>query len=175
MKRLVILGAGGYGRTVADVTAQSGQFEPIIFLDDNSAAADVVGKCADYLNYLNADTVFYPAFGNNKVRMDWLCRLEASGCALLTLVHATAYVSPTATIGQGTIVLPHAVVNTGVKIGKGCLINCGAIVDHGCVIEDGVHLCLGSIVKAENQVAALQKIEAGEVIEARSFPVGGNV
>lgn len=175
MKRLVILGAGGYGRTVADAAAQSGQFEPIIFLDDNSAAADVVGKCADYLNYLNADTVFYPAFGNNKGRMDWLCRLEASGCALLTLVHATAYVSPTATIGQGTIVLPHAVVNTGVKIGKGCLINCGVIVDHGCGIEDGVHLCLGAIVKAENQVAALQKIEAGEVVEARSFPVGGNV
>ena len=90
MKRLVILGAGGYGRTVADAAAQSGQFEPIIFLDDNSAAADVVGKCADYLNYLNADTVFYPAFGNNKGRMDWLCRLEASGCALLTLVHTTA-------------------------------------------------------------------------------------
>ena len=175
MKRLVILGAGGYGRTVADAAAQSGQFEPIIFLDDNSAAADVVGKCADYLNYLNADTVFYPAFGNNKVRMDWLCRLEASGCALLTLVHATAYVSPTATIGQGTVVLPHAFVNTGVKIGKGCLINCGSIVDHGCVIEDGLYLCLGAIVKAENQVAELQKIEAGEVVEARSFPVGGNV
>ena len=175
MKRMVILGAGGYGRRVADVAGQFGQFEPIIFLDDNSAAADVVGKCADYLNYLNADTVFYPAFGNNKVRMDWLCRLEASGCALLTLVPATAYISPTATIGQGTIVLPHAVVNTGVKIGKGSLINCGAIVDHGCIIEDGVHLCLGAIVKAENQVAALQKIEAGEVIEARSFPVGGNV
>ena len=57
MKRLVILGAGGYGRTVADVAAQSDQFEPIIFLDDNSAAADVVGKCADYLECLNADTV----------------------------------------------------------------------------------------------------------------------
>ena len=52
MKRLVILGAGGYGRTVADLAAQSGQFEPIVFLDDNSAAADVAGKCADYLKYL---------------------------------------------------------------------------------------------------------------------------
>ena len=175
MKRLVILGAGGYGRTVADVAAQSGQFGPIIFLDDGSAAAGIAGKCADFTQFQTGTTVFYPAFGNNKVRMDWLYRLEASGCALLTLVHATAYISPTATIGQGTVVLPHAVVNTGVKIGKGCTVNCGAIVDHGCVIEDGVHLCLGAIVKAENQVAALQKIEAGEVVEARSFPVGGNV
>mgnify|MGYP000016070879 CR=1 FL=1 len=175
MKRLVIFGAGGYGRTVADVAAQSGQFEPIIFLDDDSAAAGIAGKCADFAQFQTGDTVFYPAFGDNKARMDWLCRLEASGCALLTLVHATAYVSPTATIGQGTIVLPHAVVNTGVKIGKGCLINCGAIVDHGCVIEDGVHLCLGAVVKAENRIAALRKIEAGEVVAARAFPVGGKV
>lgn len=50
MKRLVILGAGGYGRTVADLAAQSGQFAPIVFLDDNSAAADVAGKCADIWN-----------------------------------------------------------------------------------------------------------------------------
>ncbi len=175
MKRLVILGAGGYGRTVADVAAQSGDFSNIRFLDDSGTAGAVLGKCGDYLKYLDADTVFYPAFGNNKVRMDWFCRLEASGCALLTLVHATAYVSPTATIGQGTVVLPQAIVNTGVKIGKGCLINCGAIICHGCVVEDGAHLCLGSIVKAENRIAALQKIEAGEVIEARNFPVGGNV
>lgn len=174
MKRLVILGAGGYGRTVADLAAQSGQFEQIIFLDDNSTA-DVAGKCTDYLEYLNADTVFYPAFGDNKARLDWLRRLTEQDCALLTLVHPTAYVSPTAAIGQGTILLPHAIVNTGVKIGKGCIVNCGAIVDHGCIIEDGVHLCLGAIVKAENRIAALQKIEAGEVVAARAFPVGGNV
>lgn len=175
MKRLVILGAGGYGRTVADVATQSGDFSNIRFLDDSSTAGDILGKCTDYPNFIDADTVFYPAFGNNKVRMDWLCRLEASGCALLTLVHATAYISSTATIGQGTVILPHAVVNTGVKIGKGCIVNCGAIVDHGCIIEDGVHLCLGAIVKAENRIAALQKIEAGEVVAARAFPVGGKV
>ena len=165
MKRLVILGAGGYGRTVADLAAQSGQFAPIVFLDDHSAAADVAGQCADYLEYLNADTVFYPALGDNKARLDWLRRLAEQGCALLTLVHPTAYVSP----------LPHAVVNTGVKVGKGCIVNCGAIVDHGCVIEDGVHLCLGAVVKAENRIAALRKIEAGEVVAARAFPVGGKV
>ena len=164
MKRLVILGAGGYGRTVADLAAQAGQFERIIFLDDNSAAANVAGNCADFTQFQTEDTVFYPAFGNNKTRLDWLQRLTEQGCALLTLVHPTAYVSPTATIGQGTVVLPHAVVNTGVKIGKGCLINCGAIIDHGCIIEDGVHLCLGVVIKRENRIIALSKIEAGAIV-----------
>ena len=175
MKRLVILGAGGYGRTVADLAAQAGQFEQMIFLDDNSAAADVAGKCADFAQFKTGDTLFYPAFGDNKARLDWLRRLAEQGCALLTLVHPTAYVSPTAAIGQGTAVVPHAIVNTGVEVGKGCIVNCGAIVDHGCVIADGVHLCLGAVVKAENRIAALQKIEAGEVVAARAFPVGGKV
>lgn len=173
-QHLVILGAGGYGRTVADLAAQSGQFETIRFLDDNSTAGDVLGKCAEYEKYQNPDTVFYPAFGNNEVRMNWLLRLQEAGCRLLTLVHPTAYVSPAAVIEAGTVVLPHAVVNTGVHLGKGCIINCGSIIDHGCVIEDGVHVCLGAIVKAENQIGALRKIEAGEVVEARTFPVGGH-
>lgn len=173
-QHLVILGAGGFGRTVADLAAQSGQFETIRFLDDNSTADDVLGKCAEYEKYQNPDTVFYPAFGNNQVRMNWLLRLQEAGCRLLTLVHPTAYVSPAAVIEAGTVVLPHAVVNTGVHLGKGCIINCGSIIDHGCVIEDGVHVCLGAIVKAENRIGALRKIEAGEVVEARTFPVGGH-
>ena len=173
MKKLIILGAGGYGRTVADLAEQSGRFDTIRFLDDSSAAGDVLGKCGEYEKYLDMDTLFYPAFGNNEGRMNWLHRLEESGCELLTLVHPTAYVSPTAVIGKGTAILPHAVINTGVRVGKGCIVNCGSMVDHGCVVEDGVHLCLGAIVKAENRIAALRKIEAGEVIEARAFPVGG--
>mgnify|MGYP002605572954 CR=1 FL=1 len=46
--RLIILGAGGYGRTVADIAAQTGQFDEISFLDDNSTARDVIGKCAEF-------------------------------------------------------------------------------------------------------------------------------
>lgn len=43
--RLVILGAGGYRRTVADVARQSGEYGEIIFLDDGGTANDVKGKC----------------------------------------------------------------------------------------------------------------------------------
>ena len=45
--RLIILGAGGFGRTVADLAAQSGRYETISFLDDGSNAPDVIGrKCS---------------------------------------------------------------------------------------------------------------------------------
>ncbi len=71
----------------------------------------------------------------------------------------------------GTVVLPKAIINTGVKIECGCIINSGAIIDHGCVIEDGVHICLGAIIKAENQIPRCMKVDAGMVIENRTYPV----
>ena len=167
--KLVILGAGGYGRTVADIAEQSGKYDEIIFLDDNSDIA--VGKCADYAKFKAEGTEIYPAFGNNSGRLDWLNRLNAEGINIPTLIHKTAYVSPKAAINEGTVVLPNAVINTDVIIEKGCIINCGAIIDHGCIIEEGVHICLGAIVKGENRIEKCKKIEAGEVVQLRTFPV----
>ena len=169
--RLLILGAGGYGRTVADVAAQMGEYDTIRFLDDNSSAADVLGKCADLAAFADGQTAFYPAFGNNEARMSWLNRLAAAGCRLATIVHPTAYVSPTVHMAQGIVVLPKAVINTGCEIKRGCIINCGAIIDHGCILEEGVHVCLGVIVKAENRIPRCMKIEAGEIIPNRTYSI----
>ena len=69
------------------------------------------------------------------------------------------------------MVMPGAIVNTGVTVKRGCIVNCGAIVDHGCVLEEDVHVCLGAIVKAENRIPRCMKIEAGEIIANRTYPV----
>lgn len=162
MNRLVILGAGGYGRTVADIAHQLGY--STIVLDD----ADSDYPLSSFQSYINYSTYFIPAFGNNAFRMEWINRIEESGGQLATLIHSTAYISPTATINPGTVILPHAIVNTDVVINRGCIINLGTIVDHGCVLEEGVHLAPGAIVKGENRIERLSKIESGEVLERGS-------
>lgn len=163
MKRLVILGSGGYGRTVADVAHQL--CYSTIILDDSDSAHPLIS----FQSYINSSTFFIPAFGNNAFRMEWINRIEENGGQLATLIHPTAYISPTATIKPGTVILPHAIVNTDVAVGKGCIINLGAILDHGCILEEGVHICLGAIVKGENRIVRLSKIEAGEVVERGSM------
>ena len=170
--RLIILGAGGYGQTVADLAQQSGRYEEIYFLDDQKQAAEVLGTCDEFQNFINEETEMYPAFGNNAGRINWLDRLQEAGAAIPTLIHRTAYVSPRATIGQGTMVLPGAIVNTDCVVKRGCIINCGAVVDHGCVIEEGVHVCLNTVIKAENRIPRCMKIEACEVIPLRTYPLG---
>ena len=167
--RLIILGAGGYGRTVADVAAQTGCYSEICFLDD--ASSDAIGPCAEYQNYRNADTAFYPAFGNNALRLDWIKKLQASGCIVASIIHPAAYVSPSVKVCKGSVILPGAIVNTGTVIDEGCIVNCGAIVDHGCILSEGVHVCLGAIVKAENRIPACTKIVAGQVVMNREFPL----
>lgn len=169
--QLLIFGAGGYGRTVADVAAQMRLFDEIRFLDDNSTAPDIVGKCGEFGRFRDGLTVFYPAFGNNESRLAWLHRLMEAGCDVPTIIHPTAYVSPTVHLASGVVIFPHAIVNTNCTIETGCFVNCGAIVDHDCVLEEGVHICLGAIVKAENRIPKCMKIESGEVVQNRTYPL----
>lgn len=165
MKQLVILGSGGYGHTVADVAEQLGY--NILFLDDSLPGHEL----SSFSSYIDDQTEFIPAFGNNEFRLSWCDRITQAGGKLATLIHPTAYVSPKATINPGTVILPHAIINTDVVVGKGCIINLGAIVDHGCILEEGVHLAPGAIVKGENRIAKCSKIEAGEVVERGQYPL----
>ena len=162
-RRLVILGSGGYGHTVADVAEQLGY--TILFLDDSLPDHPL----SSFVDFIGEGVEFIPAFGNNAFRMELINRIEVSGGKVATLIHPTAYVSPTVSIAPGTVILPHAIVNTDVVINRGCIINLGAILDHGCIIEEGVHICLGAIVKGENRIERLSKIEAGEVVERGSM------
>lgn len=171
MKKLLILGAGGYGKTIADLAAQIGSYDRIAFLDDGQTGANIIGNCSEFLKFSDGNTEMYPAFGRNETRMLWLNRLQTAGIPVAALVHPRAYVSPRAVLGAGTMVLPMAVVNTGVQVGDGCIINIGALIDHDSVIEDGVHLAPGAIVKAENRIPAGRKINSGEVIVNREYPL----
>ena len=170
--KLIILGAGGYGQTIADIAEQLGY--EVSFLDDNSEKAmdtlyNVIDICANFAQYISDDVSFYPAFGDNKSRVAWLEKLIKSGCNIPTIIHPTTYVSPKAKVLLGTAILPGAIVNTGCIIKSGCIINCGAVVDHGCTLEEGVHVCLGAIVKTENHLPRCMKVEAGKVIGNREY------
>ena len=171
MRKLLILGAGGYGKTVADVARQLGIYQEIAFLDDGCSGSGILGKCEEYHLFCDDKTEVYPAFGNNQVRKKWLERLQGENIPVPTLVHPRAYVSPTAKLGEGVVVLPMAVVNTGCTVENGCIVNIGALVDHDCVVEEYVHLSPGVVVKAENRIPAEWKVESGTVIQNRTYPL----
>lgn len=172
---LIILGAGGYGRTVADIAEQTRRYSKIQFLEDNCKEKHILGKCSDYVKHISPDTEMYPAFGNNEARLKWIEIFKSDGIMIPTFIHGTAYVSPKAVIECGTVVLPQAIINTDVLVKKGCIINCGAIIDHGCIVEEGVHVCLSAVIKSDNRIPKGMKVEAGTVIENNTYSLKGRL
>ena len=167
--RLIILGAGGHGRVVADIAEQTGKYDEVVFLDDNSNDDKVIGKCNDYIKFKSQDTVMYPAFGNNRGRVDWENKIEDAGIKLAKIIHPLAYISPRADIADGCVIMPYAIVNTSTVVKKACIINIGAIVDHDCILDEGCHLAPGAIVKGENRVPTCTKIDSGEVVALQYY------
>ncbi len=165
MKRLLILGSGGHGQVVKEIAVACG-YNPqdIAFLDDK--APNAVGKI-DEAPYIapNYDSVII-AIGNNALRMSITEKLErCDGVSIATLVHPTAFVSPTAIVGKGTVVGPIAFISTNCKIGEGCIISAGAIVDHDSSIGYFSHINTGAICMAGSKIEKLCKVNAGEIIQ----------
>ncbi|HBI7095557.1 TPA: hypothetical protein ACOTGO_001852 [Clostridium perfringens] len=163
--KLIILGSGGYGKVIADIAGQMNKYSSILFLDDNDTSSDIIGKCSDYRNFIDKYTEFYPAFGRNELRIDWINKLISEDALVATIIHPLSYISPLSNIDLGTVVLPKAIINSYVNIGKGCIINLGTIIDHNCYIGEGSHICIGAIIKADNNIIPFTKIEAGTVIK----------
>lgn len=185
--RLIIIGAGGHGQAVWEVAGALRKYltadgsENIIFLDDRyrevlnkeqrygTVVYKIAGMCNEYWKYINQDTEFYPAFGDNKRRLEWEEKIVQAGGKLATIIHPTAYIAKSVVIKSGTVIFPKAIINVGCMIGKACIINIGAIVEHGCTLDDACHINSGAIVMAENNVPKYTKVDSGEVIEVRKW------
>lgn len=163
-QKLLILGAGGYGRTIEELARELGAWESIAFLDDASPQA--LGPCAACAEpSLREQYAYaYPAFGDNALRLHWCKRLLGLGYALPRLVHPRAWVSASAAVEDGAVVLACAAVGAGTRLCMGSIVNLGALVDHSCVIGAGAHLAPGVVVKAGNAVRPEEKLESGTVL-----------
>lgn len=146
VQSVVIIGASGHGKVVADIIIKSGDFV-VGFLDDNPelpnefAGFPVLGTTNQYVQY--RDKKFVVAIGNARIREKIVKKLD--GVLWYTAIHSTAVISGMDTmIGEGTVVMANAVVNAGARIGKHCIINTGAIVEHDNQLEDYVHVSVGA-------------------------------
>ena len=148
-KTLIIIGAGGHGKVVADCARVTKQFANIQFLDGNypellhAANWDIVGHHEDYANFDDENTWYFIAIGSNTTRHKWQQTLLANGHKVATLIHPNACVAQDVVIGQGTLILAGCVINILSEIGDGCIINTGATVDHDCSLGEFSHLAPG--------------------------------
>lgn len=180
---LVIFGAGGHGRVVADAARAAG-LELLGFLDDaGPAAAGPGGMVPDAPLLEAADprlkaAVFVVAIGDNATRLRIARRLAGEGRTLHPVVHPDATVSPSAWLGGGVYVGARAVVGPGTAVDTAALVNTGAVVEHdgradagahvapGAVLGGGVHVGEAALVGLGARVLPGLRVGAGAVIGA---------
>lgn len=172
MKQLVIIGASGHGKVVADIARKSG-YDEICFLDDNESLTEcggypVVGKSDCFSNY---DCDFFVAIGNAKIRERLMDKLKTK--TIPTLIHPHSVIGENVAIGDGTVVVAGAVINPGATIGRGCIINTCASVDHDCKISDYVHVSVGAHVAGTVEIGKGTWIGAGAVVSNNLDICGG--
>lgn len=156
MNRLIIFGAGGHGRVVADAARCGGDWSEIIFADDRRASIAELPVAGTFAEMIAAPARYDAAalgIGDNARRLALAQELRARGVALPPIVHPGATIAADAAMADAVVVLARAVIQTGARLGFAAIVNTAAVVEHDCAIGEGAHLspgvCLGGDVKVE--------------------------
>lgn len=194
---LLIVGAGGHARVVADIAALCG-YDVIGFTDDVNVERRGAAFCGavvlgggEQLAITAAGGVRHAvvAIGDCDARLTLADRVWNEGLELVALCHPGATVARDCAIGPGTVLMAGAIVNPGAAIGANVIVNTAASVDHECRIADGVHigpgarlggrvevergawLGIGSVIKDGVRIGARTIVGAGSLV-LRDLPSG---
>ena len=175
---MYLYGASGHGKVIKEILEGSGR-KVDGFIDDNPNAGFLSGLPVLH-SISKADEVIV-SIGSNRIRREIAERIGEKVAG--AVIHTSAIISDTASIGNGSVVMAGTVVNADAIIGQHCIINTGATVDHECQIRDyvhiapGVHLCgqvqigEGTLIGVGSSVIPCVKIGCWCVIGAGSVVV----
>lgn len=191
MRRLAIIGAGDLGVQLAHLARATGDYEPTGFFDDSRTAGDAVGGIP-VLGNVEAIAATHARDGfdclvvaigyrHMRVRQE-LHRRFAPTIPFATLVHPSAIVDPTCTLGEGAAIYAGCVLDMGVRVGANALLNAGCVIAHhsevgsGCFLSPAVSLAgfvsvspgsvlgIGTVVIDNIRIAAGTRTGAGAVV-----------
>lgn len=165
-EQVIVIGASGHGKVVADIVRRSGN-TLLGFLDDNEtlspeiAGIPVLGKVADYAKY--PDVSFVIGIGNSAIREKIVRQLD--GVRWYTAIHPFAVISALETqIGVGSVIMANAVINPSAYIGAHCIINTSAVVEHDNHIGDFTHISVGAKLGGAVSIGAYAWVGIGATV-----------
>lgn len=169
---MYLFGASGHGKVIKEIIEACGG-SVTAFVDDNKQ----VNTCAGLPVLHDAEGLspMIVSIGVCRIRKMIVERLKTSATpvSFVTAIHPSAVVSPSAQIGEGTVVMAGAVINADAKIGKHCIVNTGATVDHDCVIEDYCHIAPGAHVSGGTHIGEGTWIGVGSSV-IQCLNIGAN-
>lgn len=172
MNKLIIIGASGHGKVVADIAKLRG-YTDIIFLDNDSG----IKACAGYPVY-GPDTMVkelegdvFIAVGNSEIRQRLMDREQDRHFPVL--IHPSSVIAEGVVIGCGSVVMAGAVINPDAKLGRGVIVNTSSSIDHDCLVGDFVHISVGAHLSGTVNVGEGTWIGAGATVNNNVNICGG--
>ena len=159
MDKIYIYGGSGHGLVVADIAKVCG-YENIIFIDDGEN---------EYLSFEdiknNHQIPLALGIGDNKTRHLLFEKVIKNGFKVVTLIHPSAIISSSVTIGSGSVIMPSVVINANSTIGKCVILNSSSVIEHENTIEDFVHLSPAVTLSGNVTIKAFTHIGIGSCIK----------
>ncbi len=186
-RRLILLGIGVFAEEITDLVREIPGWEVVgyaLSIGRPEPGTLFNGRPVhwiDELPTLAADHWAVCGIGTTR-RAGFVAQVEAMGFRFATLVHPTARVSPSTSLGAGTIVSTGAIIASHTTLGRHVIVNRGALIGHHthigdcttvgpganiaglCRIGAGTYLGMGSLVLDRMAVGTGSVVGAGSVV-----------
>ena len=182
MNNLVIIGAGGMGRTFYDIAKESigylTDFDIKGFIDDNLNSLDgfsgyppLLSSIQDYI--IDKNDVFISSIGNVSSRKRCCEVMIEKGAEFATLIHSTARIGSNVKIGKGTVIGAYTSVGADTQVGKHALIQSYSIIAHDVIIGNWSRIDTHVVCIGGTQVGEEVTIHTGAILNHK-VRVGNN-
>ena len=172
-QKVLIIGGSSHAKTCIDILRHMKTFAIVGIIagrdqsvGDEVFGVPVIGHDDDLRRYFEEGCRFcinaIGSAGNHSLRWEVYTRLKRQGFFLPNIIHPSATIEPTATIGESNQIMANSLVDSNSKLGNNCIVNAGAVISHDCTLHDNVHIAPGAIL-------------AGNVVVERNTLIGVNV
>ncbi len=174
---LAIVGAGGHASVVVEAI-RSGDAEfclQIVDQDKSKQGLDLLENTPITLfeSWTGLASRIHVAIGDNSVRQRLIGKAIAHEKELVTVVHPSAQISVSASIGQGCFVAATTVVAAQAQVGSACILNHGSVIDHDCFVDSFSHIGPNATLGGEVHIGQGCLIGAGATL-LPGIKVGNN-
>lgn len=174
MTDLVLLGGGGHCESVIEVLQQFDHYNLIGVLDPTYIEGarsvfglPIVGTDDEIEQYVRKGCEFVITVGqiqSSRIREKLYHHVKDIGGRLPVIISKTAYVSRSAQLGEGTVVLNHAIVNVKGQTGRCCILNTGCLLEHGSSVGDFTHVSTKAVLNGEVRAGDRVFIGSGTIV-----------
>lgn len=187
-KKVILIGAGKHGIMIAEKLLHLPDFEIYGFIDKYTVNLPQFIEEKGYkvlgddtlLSRLDKDIYVHLCLGANLIdtRKELIMQIRGLKLSAVSVIHPSAYISPSVRLGVGVTVLVDAIINTGAQIGNYCCINTSAIVEHDCVLGDNVFVqprgvLAGNVSVGENSIIGVGAIIRDDIKIGKNCLIGG--